>query len=168
MLDQMRGHTETYEEEIKEIMSWTDEDIMLWMQQHNIDFKNATEAQQESFLYGWKITLEEWRKAFEDVTDEIVDLTSKTQTNGIIKSASGSNSAGGGTAKPATTQSSTTAATAQQKQFEPDGTGSATTSKATMLQMEHDGNTYVRASDGVYWYKLSDATTTEDGKHYVW
>lgn len=52
-------------------MSWTDEEILEWMKQHNVDFQTATEAAQDSFIYSWKQTLKEWRKAFEDVTDEI-------------------------------------------------------------------------------------------------
>lgn len=90
MIDSMRGVTETYRDEIEEIMSWTDAEIMDWLKKNNIEFQNATKEQQDSFLHSWKQTLEEWRNAYKEVT---TDVSAPTYTSG---SSSGGGSGGGG------------------------------------------------------------------------
>ena len=90
MIDGMRGVTETYRDEIEEIMTWTDVEIMDWLKKNNLEFQNATNEQQESFLSSWRTTLEEWRSAYQSVS---TDISSKTYTSG--SSSSGSSSSGG-------------------------------------------------------------------------
>lgn len=164
-LDQMRGHTETYNAQIKEIMSMTDTEILQWMQQHDVDFKNATETQQQSFLNGWKNTLEEWRNAYEKTQNEIIDITNKTPIDTGTKSDSGSS--GSGSKSSGTT--TTTASKPKVKTFHEDGTGSGSTTGPgwSANAIKQNGVTYVQAAGGTYWYRKSDAFERKDGG-YTW
>lgn len=73
ILDGMHGITENYNDEVEEILKWTDEEILKWLEENNVNFKNATDTQREQFLADWKETLDAWRKAFEDVQDDITN-----------------------------------------------------------------------------------------------
>lgn len=90
LVDQMRGVTETYHDEIDEIMSWTDEEIIEWLKKYNVEFQAATEEQRESFLHSWKVTFNDWRNAYKDVA---TDISSTSYSSG---SSSGGGSGGGG------------------------------------------------------------------------
>lgn len=168
MLNQMHGYTETYEKQIEEILSWTDEEILKWMQTHSTEFSTATEAQQESFLHGWKTTLKEWRDAYKEVADEIIDLSKKTtNTTKTTTTSSGSSSSGSSSSSKSTASTSSTTTTPK-KMFEQSGTGYGTATKAKLVQMVEGGVTYIKANDGKYWYKLNDAESTSDNKYYTW
>lgn len=93
LIDQMRGVTETYHDEVDEIMSWTDAEIIEWLKKYNVEFQNATEEQQESFLHSWKNTLEEWRNAYKNVS---TDISSTSYSSGSSSGGSGGSGGGGG------------------------------------------------------------------------
>lgn len=90
MIDQMKGITETYHEEIDALMKLTDEEIIAWLKKYNVEFQNATEEQQESFIHSWKNTLEDWRNAYKNVAASVSGY------NYVSGSGSGSGSGGGG------------------------------------------------------------------------
>ena len=113
MIDAMRGVTKNYNTEVKEIMSWTDEEILKWLQKNNLDFKNATAEQQESFLSSWKKTLEDWRSAYKEVSTDISSTKYTSGTTGGTGGGSGGGSGGGntgGNTQPATKNYSAKAA----------------------------------------------------------
>lgn len=163
MLNEMRGFTETYEEQIKEIMSWTDEEIIEWMTQHSIDFQNATDTARESFIYGWRETLEAWRKAFEDVTKEITDMT---KIEPVVKSSSSSSSSS--SKSSSSSSSSSKSSTTTTARFVASGTGSAEAYKATATTITYNGVVYVDDPHSSYWFKKSDAKSIDAGRTYYW
>lgn len=59
----MRGYVETYAGLVEEVLDMTDDEILEWLSQFNVDFATATQEQRESFLYGWKLTIVDWRNA---------------------------------------------------------------------------------------------------------
>lgn len=95
MINAMRGVTENYRDEIEEIMSWTDEEIMNWLKQNNVEFKDATKEQQDSFLHSWKQTLEEWRSAYKSVSADVSSATYSSGNAGSSGGGGGSGSSGG-------------------------------------------------------------------------
>lgn len=168
-LDQMRGNTAKYEEQIREILTWTDAEILQWMQTHSVDFKTATEAQQQSFLHGWKTTLKDWRDAYKEIVDEVIELTGKVPTKlpgtgGGSGGGGGSSGGGGGS----TTTTVKTTATPKGKQFEQNGTGSGTATIATASRYVSDGTAYIKDKTQTYWYRLADAEQSKDGKTWIW
>lgn len=80
MVHNMRGVSETYQKEIEEIMSWTDAEIIEWLKKNNVEFKNATKEQQDSFLYSWKESLNNWRNAYKNIVAEINATTYSAPT----------------------------------------------------------------------------------------
>lgn len=163
-LDQMRGHTETYNAQIKEIMSWTDAEILQWMQQHDVDFRNATETQQQSFLNGWKNTLEEWRNAYAKTQQEIVDLTNKTPIDTGTKTENNKSSS-----SSTPSSSTSTPSKPKVKTFHADGIGHGSTTGPgwSANAIKQNGVTYVQAAGGTYWFRQSDAYERKDGG-YTW
>ena len=91
MIDAMRGVTETYYDQIKEIMSMSDEEIIAWLKKYNVEFQTSTKEQQDAFIYSWKNTLEEWRNAYKNVATDISSYKYQTGNSG-----SGGSSGGGG------------------------------------------------------------------------
>ena len=95
-LNQMRGYTETYQDEIEEIMSWTNEEILEWLKQNNVDFANASKEQQESFLFEWKNTLDDWRNAYKAIVAEINSYDYKVPNVGTYSYGGGGGGGYGG------------------------------------------------------------------------
>lgn len=95
-LNQMRGYTETYQDEIEEIMSWTNEEILEWLKQNNVDFANASKEQQESFLFEWKNTLDDWRNAYKAIVAEINSYDYKVPNVGTYSYGGGGGGGGYG------------------------------------------------------------------------
>ena len=96
MINTMRGVTETYQKEIEEIMSWTNEEIITWLKQNNVDFQTATKEQQDSFLYTWKQTLTDWRNAYKSVVAEVNATQYSTPSYSVGGGGGGGGSYGGG------------------------------------------------------------------------
>ena len=96
MIDAMRGVTETYYDQIKEIMSMSDEEIIAWLKKYNVEFQTSTKEQQDAFIYSWKNTLEEWRNAYKNVATDISSYNYQTGNSGSDGGGGGGGSSGGG------------------------------------------------------------------------
>lgn len=96
MIDAMRGVTETYYDQIKEIMSMSDEEIIAWLKKYNVEFQTSTKEQQDAFIYSWKNTLEEWRNAYKNVATDISSYNYQTGNSGSGGGGGGGGSSGGG------------------------------------------------------------------------
>lgn len=111
MIDGMRGITETYRDQISEIMTWTDEEIVKWLKENNVEFQNATKEQQESFIDSWKKTLEEWRSAYKKVSADVsTNQYSSGSSSGSGSGSGGGSSSGGGTKSGSSSISGTSSA----------------------------------------------------------
>lgn len=96
-LNDMRGVTETYWDEVAEVMKGTDEEILAFLKQYSQDFAEASEEQAELYVKEWKDALEEWRKAYKQVADEIKDYDyTPTYSSGSGGGGGGGSSGGGG------------------------------------------------------------------------
>ena len=71
IIDQMRGVTDPYKDEILAVMKMTDSEIISWLKRYNVEFASATKEQQDSFIYSWKETLKAWREAYEAVAANV-------------------------------------------------------------------------------------------------
>lgn len=96
MINAMRGVTETYYDQIKEIMSMSDEEIIAWLKKYNVEFQTSTKEQQDAFIYSWKNTLEEWRNAYKNVATDISSYNYQTGNSGSGGGGGGGGSSGGG------------------------------------------------------------------------
>ena len=96
MIDAMRGVTETYYDQIKEIMSMSDEEIIAWLKKYNVEFQTSTKEQQDAFIYSWKNTLEEWRNAYKNVATDISSYNYQTGNSGSGGGGGGGGSSGSG------------------------------------------------------------------------
>lgn len=96
MIDAMRGVIETYYDQIKEIMSMSDEEIIAWLKKYNVEFQTSTKEQQDAFIYSWKNTLEEWRNAYKNVATDISSYNYQTGNSGSGGGGGGGGSSGGG------------------------------------------------------------------------
>ena len=78
MLDDMRGTTRTYWDEVEEIISQGDDAIIEFLKQHSADYKEAGELQAQAYVDEWKKKLEDLAKAHKQVTSDILtaDYTS--------------------------------------------------------------------------------------------
>ena len=92
MLDDMRGHTTTYWEEVEEIIAGGDDAIIQFLKDNCQDYKDAGKLQAEAYVDEWKKKLEELRNAYKQVSGDIkaYDYTPTTSAKG-----SGSSSGGG-------------------------------------------------------------------------
>lgn len=93
MLDDMRGHTTTYWEEVEEIIAGGDDAIIQFLKDNCQDYKDAGKLQAEAYVDEWKKKLEDLRNAYKQVSGDIksYDYTPTTSAKG-----SGSSSSGGG------------------------------------------------------------------------
>lgn len=96
-LNDMRGVTETYWDEVAEVMQGTDEEILDFLKKYSQDFQEASAEQAELYVKEWTDALEEWRKAYKQVADEIksYDYT-PTYSSGSGGGGGGGGGSGGG------------------------------------------------------------------------
>lgn len=158
MLDDMRGNTQTYWDEVEDIISQGDEAIIQFLKDHLADYKEAGKLQAEAYVDEWLKKLQDLKNAYKQVTGDIgsYDYTPTTST----QSSSSSSSSGSSTKK--TSSSSST------KQFVASGTGYAEAYKASMTSLVYDGATYIKDPKSNYWYKASDAQRIDGGRTYYW
>ena len=92
MLDDMRGHTTTYWEEVEEIIAGGDDVIIQFLKDNCQDYKDAGKLQAEAYVDEWKKKLEDLRNAYKQVSGDIkaYDYTPTASAKG-----SGSSSSGG-------------------------------------------------------------------------
>ena len=97
MLDDMRGHTRTYWDEVESIIEQGDDAIIAFLKQHSADYKEAGELQAQAYVDEWKKKLEDLAKAHKQISATIkaTDYTptsSSTKSSGSSKSSSSSGS----------------------------------------------------------------------------
>lgn len=154
MLDDMRGHTVTYWDEVEDIISQGDEAIIAFLKQNAQDYREAGKLQADAYVDEWKKKLEDLRAAYKAVSDAInsYNYTPKPPSSGG-GSGGGSSGGGGGTTT---------------KRFVASGTGYAEAYKSTATTIDYSGATYVKDPKSSYWYKKSDAKTIDGGRTYYW
>ena len=100
MLMDMRGETETYWDEVEQIIAGGDEAIIEFLKQNSADYKEAGKLQAEAYVDEWLQKLEDLRNATKAVQDTIKDfdyvVTEQTSTSGGGSSSGGSGGSGGG------------------------------------------------------------------------
>ena len=111
-LNEMRGITETYWDEVAEIMKDTDEEIIAFLKEHNEDFKNASSEQADIFVSEWKTALEEWRAAYKAASDSVSSYNYAPTTP-----VSGGGSGGGGGSSGGGSSGSTASKPAAKKTY---------------------------------------------------
>ncbi len=104
MLDDMRGNTQTYWDEVEEIIAQGDEAIIEFLKQNSADYKEAGRLQAEAYVDEWKKKLEDLKNAYKQVSGEIKSYsytpTSSGKSGGSGSSGGSSKSSGsGGAAK---------------------------------------------------------------------
>ena len=158
MLDDMRGHTTTYWEEVEEIIAGGDDAIIQFLKDNCQDYREAGKLQAEAYVDEWKKKLEDLRNAYKQVSGDIkaYDYTPTTSAKG-----SGSSSSGGSGGKKSGSNTST-------KRFVASGTGYAEAYRQTATSIQYNGATYVKDPKSDYWYKTSDARQIDGGRTYYW
>lgn len=158
MLDDMRGHTTTYWEEVEEIIAGGDDAIIQFLKDNCQDYREAGKLQAEAYVDEWKKKLEDLRNAYKQVSGDIkaYDYTPTTSAKG-----SGSSSGGGSGGKKSSSNTST-------KRFVASGTGYAEAYRQTATSIQYNGATYVKDPKSDYWYKTSDARQIDGGRTYYW
>lgn len=104
LLDDMRGNTQTYWDEVEEIIAQGDEAIIEFLKQNSADYKEAGKLQAEAYVDEWKKKLEDLKNAYKQVSGEIKSYnytpTSSGKSGGSGSSGGSSKSSGsGGAAK---------------------------------------------------------------------
>lgn len=160
MLDDMRGNTQTYWDEVEDIISQGDEAIIEFLRQNSADYKEAGALQAQAYADEWRKQLEELRKAHKQIKDEISSYDYMPTSSGKTGSSGGSSSSSS-TKKPS---SSSTPA----KQFVASGTGYAEAYRGSITSVVYEGVTYIKDPKSSYWYKSSDAQRIDGGRTYYW
>jgi len=156
MLDDMRGNTVTYWDEVENIISQGDEAIITFLKENSADYKEAGKLQAEAYVDEWLEQLENLRNALKQVSDDAAEY----QYTSTVSDESGSSSSGSSSSNKTTTTTT--------RQFVASGTGYAEASRATATSVTYDGNTYIKDPQSVYWYKSSDAQRIDGGRTYYW
>ena len=80
MLDDMRGRTQTYWDEVDEIISRGDDAIIEFLKQHTADYQEAGALQAQAYVDEWKKKLEDLAKAHTDIMGDITGEFDETST----------------------------------------------------------------------------------------
>lgn len=103
MLNDMHGTIVTYWDEVEEIISQGDEAIIQFLMENSADYAAAGHLQAQAYVDEWKKMLEDLRRAYEDVAEDIqnTDLTPVVSPgNGGGTGSGGGTGGGGGTTSP--------------------------------------------------------------------
>ena len=95
MLDDMRGYTQTYWDEVEEIIAQGDDAIIEFLKQNSADYKEAGRLQAEAYVDEWKKKLQELKDAMKSVSDSLSSVK-YTSTSSKTSGSSGSSSKSGG------------------------------------------------------------------------
>lgn len=157
MLDDMRGNTKTYWDEVESIIEQGDEAIIAFLKQNSADYREAGKLQAEAYEAEWERKLQDLKNAYKQVADEIksYDYTPTTSTKSSSSSSSSSS-----------TKSSSSSSTT--KQFVASGTGYAEAYKSTATSVTYSGDVYIKDPNSSYWYKKADASLIDGGRTYYW
>lgn len=155
MLDQMRGHTQTYWDEVESIIAQGDDAIIQFLMDNSADYKEAGHLQAAAYVDEWKQLLEDLRNAYKQVAGDITtyDYTPTTSTT---------------TSDSSSSSSSSSSSTKKTKRFVASGTGYAEAAKSTATSITYSGAAYIKDPKSDYWYKKSDARLIDAGRTYYW
>lgn len=64
-------------EEMQELLTLTDEEILNWLEQNHEDYQKATDASREQMRLGWQEMLDDMRGHTETYWDEVEDIIAK-------------------------------------------------------------------------------------------
>ncbi len=96
MCDDMRGFTQTFWDEVEDIIAQGDEAIIAFLQEHSQEYKEAGRLQAEAFVDQWRQKLEDLRNAYKQVRDEINSYDYAPIPSPSGDGGSGSGGSGGG------------------------------------------------------------------------
>ena len=157
MLDDMRGNTVTYWDEVENIISQGDEAIIEFLKENSADYREAGKLQAEAYVDEWKKQLEELKKAHQSVSASTSSTKYTSTSSSKTSSSSGSSKSSGSGTKTTTT-----------KQFVASGTGYAEASRSSAQTVTYSGATYVKDPNSSYWYNKSDAKLIDGGRTLYW
>lgn len=102
MLNDMRGNTETYWDEVEEIIAQGDQAIIDFLKANSADYREAGRLQADAYVDEWQDKLDALRAAYRQVATEIqsYDYTPTTKPGGSSSSSSGGSSSGNSSSKP--------------------------------------------------------------------
>lgn len=96
-LDDMRGFTKTYWEEVQSIIAKGDNAIISFLKKNSAEYKAASKQQAAAYVDEWKKQLEDLKKAHKQVTDQIAHTQYDViEADAGTGSGSGSGSSGSG------------------------------------------------------------------------
>lgn len=155
MLDDMRGNTKTYWDEVEAIIAQGDQAIIDFLKDNSADYREAGKLQAQAYADEWQKQLDALKAAYKQVSAEIqsYDYTPTTKSSSSSSSSSGSSSS----SKKTTTS-----------RFVSSGTGYAEAYIKTATSISYNGSTYVKDPHSNYWYKTSDAKRIDGGRTYYW
>ena len=159
MLDDMRGNTQTYWDEVEQIIAQGDEAIIEFLKANSADYKEAGKLQAEAYVDEWTKKLEDLKNAYKKVSDEIKSYN-YTPASSSKSSGSGGGSSSG--SKSSGTSSKTT------PRFVASGTGYAEAYRGKITSVTYNGETYIKGHNSNYWYRQSDAKRIDGGRTYYW
>lgn len=93
MLDNMRGVTRTYWDEVEDIIAQGDDAIIEFLKQHTADYQEAGELQAQAYVDEWKKKLEDLAKAH---TEVMGDITGELEDDSTEEADTGSSGTGAG------------------------------------------------------------------------
>ncbi len=155
MLDDMRGNTQTYWDEVEEIIAQGDQAIIEFLKANSADYREAGKLQAQAYADEWQKQLDALKAAYRQVSAEIQSYHYTPTTTPSSSSGSGSSS-GSSSTKPST------------QRFVASGTGYAEATIKTATSISYNGATYVKDPKSSYWYKTSDAKRIDGGRTYYW
>lgn len=110
-LDEMNGIVESHWDEVQEIIKGGDEAIIKFLKENASKYEEASKLQQESYLKGWRETLDNIKKAHEKMENDLLDtkdFASTVTTGKTDGDAKKETSGGGGGDKTITKPKATT------------------------------------------------------------
>lgn len=155
MLSDMRGNTETYWDEVEEIIAQGDEAIIDFLKANSADYREAGKLQAQAYADEWQRQLDALKAAYKQVAAEIQSYDYKPTTK--PSGSGGSSGSSSSSKKPSST-----------KRFVSSGTGYAEAYIKTATSISYNGSTYVKDPHSNYWYKTSDARRIDGGRTYYW
>lgn len=105
-LDEMNGIVESHWDEVQEIIKGGDEAIIKFLKENASKYEEASKLQQESYLKGWRETLDNIKKAHEKMEDDLLDTKdfASTVTTGKTDGDTKKETSGGGGGNKTTTK----------------------------------------------------------------
>lgn len=96
MLDDMRGYTRMYWDEVESIIAQGDDAIIAFLMEHSEDYRTAGKLQAEAYVDQWRQQLENLRNAYKQVYAEISSYQYQVIPPSTYNGGGGSGGGGGG------------------------------------------------------------------------